>query len=115
MKIIKHEKNNAKIAEIISEDIILNDAQDALDLMANTVSAQDERKIILHEKNITPDFFNLSTGIAGEILQKFTNYKVKLAIVGDFDNYESKSLKAFIYESNKGNQINFVKHVNDAV
>jgi hypothetical protein len=31
-----------------------------------------------------------------------------LAIVGDFSKYASKSLKDFIYESNKGKQINFV-------
>ena len=39
--------------------------------------------------------------MAGEILQKFSNYRVRLAIVGDFTPYSSKSIKDFIYESNK--------------
>jgi len=40
--------------------------------------------IILHEKTITPVFFDLKTGIANEILQKFSNCRMRLAIVGDF-------------------------------
>ncbi|WP_449401649.1 DUF4180 domain-containing protein [Chryseobacterium wanjuense] len=54
-------------------------------------------KVIIHEKNITPEFFDLKTKIAGDILQKFSNYRVKLAIVGDFSKYESKSIKDFIF------------------
>ena len=54
------------------------------------------------------DFFDLKNGIAGEILQKFSNYRVSLIIVGDFSKYASKSLNDFIYESNKGRHINFV-------
>lgn len=114
MKIIRHEIENKNIFEIVSDDIILNDVQDALDLMANTGSLK-YRKLIIHEKNITPDFFDLNTKLAGEVLQKFTNYNVKLAIVGNFDKYRSKSLKAFINESNSGIHINFVNDINSAL
>lgn len=69
--------------------------------------------MILHQKNITPAFFDLKTKLAGEILQKFTQYQMQLVIVGDFEKYQSNSLNDFIYESNKGKQINFVKHVED--
>ncbi|RYG19765.1 MAG: DUF4180 domain-containing protein, partial [Chitinophagaceae bacterium] len=66
-------------------------------------------------KNITSDFFDLSTKMAGEILQKFSNYKMRLAIVGDFSNYQSQSFKDFVYESNKHGQINFVNSKTEAV
>lgn len=46
--------------------------------------------------------------MAGDILQKYTNYQVKIAIVGDFEVYGSKSLRDFIYESNKGSQVFFL-------
>ena len=59
--------------------------------------------------------FDLKTGLAGEILQKYTNYSVKVAIVGDFSVYESKSLKDFIYECNHGKQIFFVENIDDAL
>ena len=76
---------------------------------------QGSSKIIIHEKNIVPDFFDLKTGLAGEILQKFSTYQVHLAIVGNFDKYSSKSLRDFIYESNKYGRINFVESVTEAM
>jgi hypothetical protein len=64
-------------------------------------------KIIINKKNITEDFFELKSGIAGEVMQKYINYGIALAIVGEFDQHNSKSLKSLIYESNKGNKIIF--------
>lgn len=72
-------------------------------------------EVTLHEKNITPDFFDLKTGTAGEILQKFSNYRVRLAIVGDFSAYPGQSIRDFIFESNKRRHINFVGSVAEAV
>ncbi len=60
-------------------------------------------------------FFNLRTGIAGEILQKFSTYNVQLAIIGDYSKYNSKSFKDFIFESNKYRRINFVCTLEEAL
>ncbi len=65
--------------------------------------------VILPKQVLSEDFFELKTGLAGEILQKFTNYQLKLSIVGDFSQVESKSLRDFIWESNKRRQVNFVE------
>jgi hypothetical protein len=43
----------------------------------------------------------------GEVVQKFSNFRLRLCIIGAFDGIESLSLRQFITESNKGNQINF--------
>jgi hypothetical protein len=40
---------------------------------------------------------------------------MRLAIVGDFSIFSSKSLQDFIYESNKGKQINFSDSVGNAL
>lgn len=106
MNIITHNIGEIKIAEIISDEIILNSTQDGIDLLGN-LYYQEFDKVMIHKQNITPDFFDLKNGIAGEILQKFSNYRVRLAIVGDFTNYTSKSLSDFIYESNKRKQVIF--------
>lgn len=103
-----------KIAEIKSGSIEIHDSQDALDLMADCSYIGNAEKIIIQERNFTPDFFDLKSGIAGEILQKFSNYGVSLAIVGDFSKYTSKSLRDFIYESNKNGRILFVGSENEA-
>lgn len=64
---------------------------------------------------IVDGFFVLSTGLAGEILQKFINYGVRFAIYGDFSKYTSKPLKDFMYESNKGKDVYFQPTVSLAV
>ncbi len=114
MEIEIHNINNIQIAEIISNDIIISKTEDGLDLLGN-LYYQGFDKIIINEHNIIANFFDLKNGMAGEILQKFSNYRVRLAIVGDFSKYASNSLKNFIYESNKARQINFVNSTEDAL
>jgi hypothetical protein len=109
IKMIMIGKN--KIAEIISDKVIIKNFQDALDVMMIIPSDH----IVFHEDNFEKDFFDLSTRIAGEILQKFTNYHIKLAIIGNFDKYKSKSLQAFIYESNKNGDYLFVKSMKEVI
>lgn len=102
-----------KIARVISDETLIRNTQDAVDLMGDCWY-NGAVGIIMNEKNIVADFFDLKTGIAGDILQKFSNYNVRLAIVGDFDKYKSKSIKDFIFESNKHRHINFVSSVDEA-
>lgn len=109
-----HQNGAIKIAEVIAEEILINNGEEGLQLLVD-VYYQDVDKIIIREKNITPDFFDLKTGLAGEILQKFSNYRVQLAIVGDFNKYQGKSIKDFIYESNKGRQVNFLASMEQAI
>lgn len=112
MQIKPHEHNKHKIAEIIAEEVVINSIDDALELIGN-LYYEGYEKIIISENNITADFFNLKTKLAGEILQKFAQYQMPLVIVGDFEKYNSNSLRDFIYESNKGKQINFVANINE--
>lgn len=114
MNIELKEHNGYQIAELVSDGIEIRNSQDAVDLMGNC-SYQGTTKIIIRERNLTPDFFELRTGIAGEILQKFSTYNVQLAIIGDFEKYPGKSLQNFIYESNKYKRINFVSSLKDAI
>ena len=114
MDIKVHELNGKKIAEVIPSGILIATAEDGVDLLGN-LYYQDVDRVILHAENITPEFFDLKTGTAGEILQKFSNYRVRLAIVGDFSDYTSKSIRDFIFESNKGGHINFVGSVDEAL
>lgn len=98
---------NTRIAEIITDKTILKSTEEGLDLLGN-LYYQGFDKVIIYEKNISPDFFNLKTKIAGDIFQKFAQYQMPLIIVGDFSKYKSNSLKDLIFECNKGKQINFV-------
>lgn len=114
MNIQSHKTGGKAIAEVISDDIIVHNIEDALNLLGN-VYYQGFDGLILHQKNITTEFFDLKNKMAGDILQKFSNYRMRLAIVGDFSAFASKSLKDFIYESNKGKHVNFVASVGEAL
>lgn len=103
-----------QLAEVISDQLIIQQAADALDLLGN-VYYQGFDSLILHKKNIIPNFFDLKNGLAGEILQKFSNYRMRLAIVGDFSDYTHKSIKDFILESNQSGHINFVSTLEEAL
>lgn len=114
MQIKIHEIQNTKVAEVISDSVIIDCIEDGIDLLGN-IYYQGFDRLIVYEKNITPEFFDLKTKIAGEILQKFSNYRMRLAIVGDFDKYESNSLRDFIFESNNGKMVNFVGSAEEAL
>ena len=115
MKIDVIKQNDKEIAIIRSNDILITDVQSVLDLIATVSFETGCYRIILDKSVICEDFFQLSTKFAGEILQKCVNYHVKMAIVGDFLVYTSKSLKDFIYESNRGKDIFFLSDEKQAI
>lgn len=115
MKVNTINENNIMIAVISSSELLITDIQSALDLMATVNYETGCNRIILNKSVICEDFFDLRTKLAGEILQKFVTYQVRIAIVGDFSIYTSKSLKDFIYECNKGKDIFFLATEKQAV
>lgn len=112
--IISHKNDGLTFLEIRSEEQFINNVQDVLDLFGE-LYGQYYDGIILYERNITPDFFDLQTKLAGEILQKFSNYRIRLVIVGDWSKYTSRSLEAFITESNRGKTVNFSSSPTEAL
>ncbi|MCA9837023.1 MAG: DUF4180 domain-containing protein [Trueperaceae bacterium] len=101
-----HEVNGLTITELVVDTLSIQTAQDALDIMATTMYG-GSRRLIWHEHQLNPDFFELKSGLAGEILQKFSNYGMKLAVVSDTEKFQSNSLNAFVLECNRGNQVFF--------
>lgn len=112
--IISHQTDGLTFLEIRSEEQFINNVQDVLDLFGE-LYGQYYDGIILYERNITHDFFDLQTKLAGEILQKFSNYRIRLVIVGDWSKYTSRSLEAFICESNRGKTVNFSSSPTEAL
>ncbi len=115
MNITKVEKNGVACAVVNSENTVITDVQSALDLLMTIKCDADTKNIVISKKLITENFFILSTGLAGEILQKFINYGGRVAIYGDYSHYSSKPLKDFIYESNKGKDVFFAATEAEAI
>ena len=108
MNITKIERNGIAVAQIGSDEALILDVQSALDLMASVRYETDADCMILPKAALSERFFVLSSGLAGDILQKFVNYQFQVAIVGDYSGYTSKPLRDFIYESNQGKHVFFV-------
>lgn len=103
------------IAAVSGGGKAITDAQSALDLAMTVKYETGADRIAIPKDLICEDFFILSTGLAGEVLQKFINYHVKAAIYGDYTRYTSKPLRDFIYESNNGHDFFFVATEEEAI
>ena len=103
------------IVVVKSEDVVIRDVQSAIDFIMTVKYETNCNKIALNKEAVVEDFFILSKGLAGEILQKFINYQTKFAIYGDYSKYTSKPLKDFIYESNNGKDVFFVENESEAI
>lgn len=107
--------NGAEIAVVSGEAAEVTTPQAALDLAMTVKYETGGSRLTIDKRVLGEDFFTLSTGVAGEILQKFINYHVKAAIFGDYSRYTSKPLRDFIYESNSGTDIFFTATREEAV
>lgn len=60
-------------------------------------------------------FLDLSTRLAGDVLQKFVNYGLRVAIVGDVADEIARSpaLRDFVRESNRGRHVWFVSDLGE--
>ena len=104
-----------RCAVIQGNDPIITDVQSALDVMMAARHHAGTTNLVISKALIAEDFFVLSTGLAGEILQKYQNYGCRIAIVGDFSHYTSKPLHDFIYECNQGKDVFFVGTEEDGI
>jgi hypothetical protein len=107
--------NGERVAIVHGDGIVVHDVQSALDLVATVRYDTGCHRMVLPRSAFCADFFDLKTRLAGEILQKFVNHQVKIAVVGDFSQDTSKSLHDFILESNRGNSAFFVADERDAI
>lgn len=106
---------NGRTVAVIDKTEKLSSVQDALDLMASARYLGDCDGMAVYKESLSDDFFNLKTRFAGNVLQKFSNYRFKFAVVGDFGAYTSKALRDFIYESNKGTLVFFKSSLEEAL
>jgi len=62
-------------------DMTFTGIHSASDISAALALSVERGGLVLDEKDLARDFFDLKTGLAGEVLQKFTNYRTKLAVI----------------------------------
>ncbi|MBV7694647.1 DUF4180 domain-containing protein [Streptomyces sp. TRM70350] len=87
----------------------LDGEQAALDLIGDALG-QGAEVVAVPVERVADEFFRLRSGVAGAVMQKFVNYRLRLAIVGDVSRHveESTALRDFLHETNRGGHIWFV-------
>ena len=115
MRVVKHTHNGSIVAEGTDLPDPISDAGAALDVIASAQHSTGTNRVVFHREALDDSFFDLSSGLAGEILQKVSNYGLQLAIVGDFSQVTGGALLDFIRESNEYGQVMFLPDVQAAV
>jgi hypothetical protein len=88
--------------------LIMSD-RDAVDLMASVLPDRADL-ILIPVSRLPAEFFTLSTRLAGDIVQKFVNYRQRVAFVGDISAQleASSALRDYVRETNRGRDVWFV-------
>ncbi len=97
-----------------SSETFIHTQQDFLDLLAVGIE-NGTSLLVLRDSNLDPAFYDLKTGLAGEILQKVADYAVRLAIVGPIEGLGSKRFQELARECNSGTSVRFAPSKNDAL
>ena len=109
-----YELHGVRILECEPDETRLRSYNDAVDLIGKAFENR-ATLIVIPVECLDDDFFRLQTRIAGELIQKFVQYQRRLAIVGDISRHlaESSALRAFVYESNRGNEVWFLASLDE--
>ena len=109
-----YDLQGVRVFECAAEGTPPGNSRDAVDLISAAWN-QKATLMVIPAGRLGDDFFRLKTGVAGEIMQKFVTYGLRLAIVGDISRYlsESSALRDLVYECNKGTQVWFLANLQE--
>src|ERR1700688_1048126 len=104
-----YELHGVRVLECVPDGAKLQTYQDAVDLIGKTFEDR-ATLVVIPVECLDDEFFQLKTRIAGELIQKFVQYRRRLVILGDISRHlaESSALRAFVAESNRGKDVWFV-------
>ena len=98
--------HDVRVLRLASDGPSLDGERAALDLIGDAMG-QDAELVAVPAERVADEFFRLRSGVAGAVMQKFVNYRVRLAVVGDVSRHvtESSALRDFVHETNQGSQV----------
>lgn len=93
---------NRNIIECLPGGGVLSSEQEALDLVG-ICGGEGTDTILLYDTNLGEDFYNLKTGLAGALLLKWTNYRIRVAAIIPQERIGSGRFHEMVIESNRRN------------
>jgi hypothetical protein len=109
-----HDLHGVRVFECSADGPILSNSQEVSAITEEALS-HAASLIIIPVGRFAPAFFQLRNGLAGEVFQKFSNYRLKLAVIGDLSvlTENSTAFRDLIYESNRGNSVWFLSDIGE--
>jgi Domain of unknown function (DUF4180) len=109
-----YERHGVRVLKCAAEGAEFRNDRDAVDLIGAAFQ-NGASLLVIPVERLGEDFFHLKTRIAGEMLQKFVNYQMRVVITGDISQHvnESEAFRDFVYEANCGDQIWFVSSIEE--
>lgn len=103
------DSTGTRVLHLEAEGEPISTPDDASDLVGSAWS-HNANVIALPAGRLDPEFFQLRSGLAGEITQKLVNYRLRLAVIGDITERveASDALRDFVWESNRGEHVWFL-------
>jgi PadR family transcriptional regulator, regulatory protein AphA len=95
-------KDEQSYLECIPGECRMESERDALDLVA-ICGENLTTRLMLHAENLSDDFYQLHTGLAGAILLKFVNYRIRVAAIIPLELINQGRFKDMVLETNRGN------------
>jgi len=102
MELTAVEENGVAVVEGLPETPFMSDAGD-VDLVLEACFSTGTRAALLYAENLPAEFFDLSSGQAGAVLQKLRNYGVRFAVVAHPDRTRmSRRFGEMVAEERRG-------------
>jgi hypothetical protein len=99
-------KNDQQFVEAESQELFVKNPSEINSVLETCLSHRINR-VLLYSENLSNDFFDLKTGMAGEILQKFRNYGIHVALILNSELNLSTKFRQLMSEENLGNYFRF--------
>jgi PadR family transcriptional regulator, regulatory protein AphA len=107
-------KNEQSYIECIPDGCRMESERDALDLVA-ICGENHTARLMLHAENLSEDFYQLHSGLAGAILLKFVIYGLRVAAILPINLVNQGHFKDMVLETNRGNAFRVFQTREEAV
>jgi hypothetical protein len=100
----------SRITDLTESDFRIRKPADILELVGVGVG-----RAILLDSQLHEDFFDLSTGVAGEVVQKCVNYGIRVAVISTSVAERSTHFRQFAQESTRHGRFVFARSMDEAL
>ncbi len=105
MEYIITKQGSKKIVEILPNSGLVTDENSALDLIS-FCGGENTDILLIYDTNLSEDFYDLKTGLAGKVLLKLSNYRVRVAAVIPGEKVGHGRFYEMVLESNRRDEFN---------